>query len=146
MSVPEEKSKPYLVIAEHDLAIHEKFKSVLKESGFNPIITSVFNGEQLIHLLLKQGYYKTDNFRKPDVVVLNLNAQVIDGLSALEKIRTESTVGNIPVYLIVDVEPEEIKRKAASLGATGFINKHSSQKELRESFSQILKTIKPGEL
>lgn len=65
---------------------------------------------------------------KPDVLVLDLSMPVMDGLTALPKIRQVSPDTN--VVILSGFSSEAMKRKALELGAAAFIEKGISPQDL----------------
>src|SRR3954464_9115959 len=100
MESPRDVHYLYFAIAEDDIVIHDRLKSCIKQYDLNFIVTSVFNGLQLLDLLLKRGYYTTNTYRPPDVIILDLDMQLMDGLEALREIKKHGEIKNIPVYAL----------------------------------------------
>ena len=54
-----------------------------------------------------QGYDKVFSI-KPDVVLLDIVMPVMDGLAAMEKIRTENVYGNgVPIIVMTNLPPDD---------------------------------------
>ncbi len=58
---------------------------------------------------------------KPELVVLNLMAEVMTGLEMLRLIRTEEALNTLPVIGFTDPENEEAHRLAKELGCTALL-------------------------
>src|SRR5437868_8471624 len=125
----EKNSDLYIVVADDDIEDHSQIKKAIKECDLNYIVTSVFNGLQLIDLLLKRDYYKTDTFRKPDAIFLDLRMRVMDGFEVLSQIKEYENLNTIPIYIFTVSDQEKDRKKALALGATAFYTKPRDYKE-----------------
>ena len=120
----------YIVVADDDLEDHELIKKAVKECDLNYIVTSVYNGMQLMNLLLKKGFYKTEFTRNPDLVILDLKMPIMDGYEALSQIRANPELADIPVHVISESGSADDRRKLVEAGADGFYTKPFSFDEL----------------
>lgn len=59
---------------------------------------------------------------KPQLVVLNLMAEVMTGLEMLRLLRTEDALTSLPVLVFTDPENEEAHRLAQELGCTALLD------------------------
>ncbi len=59
----------------------------------------------------------------PDIILLDLNMPKMDGFEFLQRIKSKSEWKNIKVFVLTTADEKEDKRKALSLGASGFITK-----------------------
>jgi CheY-like chemotaxis protein len=120
----------YIVIADDDLEDHELIKKAVKECDLNYIVTSVYNGMQLMNLLLRKGFYKTEFTHNPDLVILDLKMPIMDGYEALRQIRSNPGLQDIPVYVITESDTADDRKKLVEAGADGFYTKPFSFDEL----------------
>lgn len=61
-------------------------------------VNCVYNGLQLMDYLLKKEGYKGIS-SNPDLVILDLNMPLADGLSVLEQMKKKGLEGTIPVIM-----------------------------------------------
>jgi CheY-like chemotaxis protein len=59
----------------------------------------------------------------PDIILLDLNMPKMDGFEFLHHIKTNEEWKNIKVFILTTADEHEDKRRALSLGASGFITK-----------------------
>ncbi len=85
------------------------------------IITSVSNGEQAIRALIREPV---------DVIVLDIEMPVMDGLTALPKLKDIDGAVQVIMASTLTQKNAEISLKAMSLGATDYIPKPSSSHEV----------------
>jgi CheY-like chemotaxis protein len=106
----------YIVVADDDIQDHQLIGKAVKKCNLNHIVTSVYNGVQLMNLLLKKEFYKTDTTRIPDLIILNLKMPVLDGFGALSEIKKHQELKNIPIYTLSEANLN-YEKKAMSLGS-----------------------------
>lgn len=80
-----------------------------------------------------------------DLVVLDLNMPVLDGLSTLRAIRTTAATAHLRVLILTEDRSEAVVRRVAALGVSGFSGKPLSAPRLRERFDQLLLASEEGE-
>lgn len=90
-------------------------------------ITQLMNGEQLL--------VKLEEF-VPDLVILDSVMPVMDGLTALEKIREKNI--QVPIIICTADIQSTTRARAISLGATDFINKPIQKPLIFEAVKKIL--------
>ncbi|HOP03149.1 MAG TPA: response regulator [Tenuifilaceae bacterium] len=90
-------------------------------------ITQLMNGEQLLVKLEELI---------PDLVILDSVMPIMDGLTALEKIREKKI--QVPIIICTADIQSTTKAKAISLGATDFINKPIQKPIIFEVVKRIL--------
>jgi putative two-component system response regulator len=89
-------------------------------------ITKAINGQDALDKLATY---------KPDVILLDLRMPIMDGLKALQRIKSDTKLSTIPV-IVVTANSEE-KNRALSLGANDFLSKPVDIEELKlRTFNQ----------
>ena len=78
-----------VLIAEDSSVIQNLAKKILEFQNFK--ITAVKNGEQVIQLLDKETF---------DIVLLDINMPVMDGMECVQAIRENEATANLPVIAI----------------------------------------------
>lgn len=112
-------------ILEDDININEILKYNLEKNGFE--VKSFYDGE---------SFNKFFNYKKPDIVILDLMLPDIDGFDICKKIKKES---DVPV-LILSAKGEELdKVLGLELGADDYMVKPFGIKELIARVKNILK-------
>jgi two-component system chemotaxis response regulator CheB len=144
MQSPETDSNQIRVMLVDDSAVVRGFISRIleSESGIQ-VIASVSNGEMGV-LSAKR--------HNPDVVILDIEMPVMDGITALPKILEASPGVKVIMCSTLTVRNAEITMKALQLGATECIAKPSNSGEIhtaegfRQEIVRIIKTFgkRPG--
>lgn len=89
-------------------------------------ITKAINGQDALDKLATS---------EPDVILLDLRMPIMDGLEALQKIKSDAKLCTIPI-IVVTANSEE-KHKTLSLGANDFLSKPVDVEELKlRTFNQ----------
>ncbi len=68
----------------------------------------------------------------PNVVLLDLTLDGLNGLEVLENIRKDATVANLPVIIFTNSADEEVREKTAKLGVKDFLIKANT------NFSELM--------
>ncbi|HYP16593.1 MAG TPA: response regulator [Opitutus sp.] len=122
--LPASGSSPILIAEDDqdDLSLVRHFFNV---AGIKRPLIAVRNGEELIDFLRPACDPATSaGAVKPCVLFLDINMPKVDGFEALEWIRSQPALKDMPVIALSSViEPHDIKR-AAKLGVTRFMTKY----------------------
>jgi len=124
-------------MADQNIDDHVLVKKAARECGINHVFTSVYNGVQLMNLLLKKEVYYTNRSENPDLIIMDFDLPLLDGLEALAQIREQTQLRNIPVYFFTRGEPRVDERHLIEMGATGLFIKPSSYRELQKIVTSI---------
>jgi two-component system response regulator len=133
------------VIADDDPEDQALIQEAIKSIDIAIEYTSVFNGSQLLDLLLKRGAYKDNRQSQPDAVILDLNMPVMDGLGALKEIKNHEELREIPVFILYTRRKDDYSAQCRALGVAGQYIKPSTAEELRNILQEIY-TICGGRL
>lgn len=85
-----------------------------EDTNSNAQIDVVRNGEEALNYLFKRGEYKT--VPKPNLVLLDINLPIYNGMEVLDKIKSDDELKYIPVIMLTtssvsqDVEKAYIKK------------------------------------
>jgi two-component system, response regulator len=96
--------------------------------------TAVYDGMQLMDIL--ENSKSGDSFI-PDVIILDINMPLLDGFSALEKIRANERLKDLPVFILTTSRHEDDIIKSKELGANYFYSKPSEFDTLKNIVKDI---------
>lgn len=120
-------SKPKRILLAEDNDINALLaRSVLEKAGHN--VTRAENGAEAASLLLERSTEEAF-----ELVFLDLQMPVMDGLEALTEIRKLEQVGTIGktiVYILTADEQSETRDKVLHAGANGFLTKPLEPSEI----------------
>ncbi len=98
----------------------------------------VENGEQVLDYLYRRSQYAgSSNWRRPDLIVLDLNMPRLDGLEALTSIRSNPDFQKIPVVILTTSHRSGDISLCYRLGANSFISKPVTF----EGLVEVMKTL-----
>jgi CheY-like chemotaxis protein len=108
-------------------------EALLQNNYTGPVKTST-NGQVLMDKLNNPG-----PCAKPDVIVLDLNMPLKSGFEALEEIRTNPTLKDIPVIILTASSNKDDEIRCFELGCNFFYTKPSSMQEYRPLANMVKK-------
>ena len=129
------KNNSHIIIADDDLDDQYIIKDAIEKLNVNHEFTSVYNGLELIHLL--KGTGKTGEKILPDLIIMDLNMPLLDGMGALSQIKSSEELQHIPVYILSTSRFDYDKQKAIELGADNFYSKPFKFEELKDIIKEI---------
>jgi DNA-binding response OmpR family regulator len=98
-----------ILIIEDDANIMHSLGAQFRVAGFEILFN---DGMDFIGSLIAK--IKTD---KPDYVVLDLFLPNINGFELLNKIKTDESIFNIPVFVFSDISDADVRARCHNLGA-----------------------------
>jgi len=113
-----------LLMADDDLDDYYLLREAIRATGTPCGIGFVTNGQELLDYLLHEGEFSDRHSHpKPDLILLDLNMPLMDGYSALGKMKSNPGTRDIPVVVFTTSgNPDDIE-KCYRLGANSFIQK-----------------------
>lgn len=115
-----------MICEDHSL-FREGIKSYLSSRDDMTLVGEAENGAQLLHMLLHM-----DESKFPDVVLLDINMPVMNGIETLERLREQ--YASIKVIVLTMHDQTSMVSKMMSLGANSYVLK-------TEASDQIIKAI-----
>ena len=122
----------YIIVADDDIDDHNLIREAVKECDRNNIVSSVYNGRQLMDLLLQKGFYKHDFENLPNLIVLDVKMPIMSGIDALREIKQDPTLKRIPVFVLTETDNREMAAEALELGAEDYFTKPLSYDDLKQ--------------
>ena len=115
-----------VLLADDHSMVREGLKQLLELDGDIKIIGEAGTGDKCLELIQSI---------KPDVVLLDINMPVMNGLEVLEKLRS---MGSKQKVLILTIHNEvEYLMRAVEIGASGYLLKDSDSSVLKEAIYAI---------
>lgn len=102
-----------------EVHISELVKYNLVKSGY--IVETFSNAEDMLKLVAEE---------KPDMIILDLMLPGIDGLTAVQKLRADTSTSKIPVIMLTAKTDELDRIIGLEIGADDYISKPFSVREL----------------
>lgn len=131
------KPTPAILLVEDNPADVKITQRALRESGLAVELIVARDGEEAVDYLLRQGVFAKGEWRRPDLILLDLNLPKITGQEVLQRIRQTPHLRTVPVIaLTTSRRAEEIHQTYAS-GVNTYIEKPQDF----QRFVQVMQTI-----
>ena len=118
-----------VLIVDDEEEIRELLKKKLGQNKYEAITAS--GGQEALDIC------KTD---KPDLILLDIAMPLMDGYETCEKLKQDKATRDIPVLFLTakDLNPQAAIERCQSLGASGYLPKPSTIKELLDKIEEII--------
>ena len=103
----------------------------------NDMRVVVYGGELIDYLKRRGAYADPENSPRPDIVLLDLNMPRKDGRQALEEIRADPNLRDIPVIVLTTSQSHTDVYRSYHMGANSYITKPVTF----ESMCEIIKML-----
>src|SRR5437762_2519928 len=111
-----------ILIAEDDVEDQMLLEEAFGESQWVTDLRFVEDGEQLLDYLHQRGRYADPGVApRPGVILLDLNMPRKDGREALQEIKADPTLRQIPIIVLTTSRAEEDIFRSYDLGVNSFI-------------------------
>ncbi len=129
-----------ILIADDDLEDQMLLEEAFGESQWVTDLRFVEDGEQLLDYLHRQGRYADPGAApRPGVILLDLNMPRKDGREALQEIKADPTLRQIPIIVLTTSRAEEDIFRSYDLGVNSFITKPVTFRALVELLQMLRK-------
>lgn len=116
-----------ILITDDESGIRLMLKTALESDGYT--VTEAANGREALEVIRTQT---------PDLMVLDLNMPVLDGMAVLEQMKTLALTTRPRVIILTAYGSIPAAVKATRLGALDFIEKPITPTELRQTVRSVL--------
>lgn len=129
---------PYCVLAVEDEHLSMEFlKSQIQDMGVN--LLTAENGQDALKIL-------NEAHEKIDVILMDREMPIMDGLTAVKRIKKDSTLRKIPVIMITSADdPSEIK-EGLDAGVFYYLTKPVDEKMLSSVLSAAMREVEQTEV
>jgi len=101
---------------------------MLQRSGDYKVVTAEDGQEALAHL----------DKEDIDLVIADVNMPKMDGLTMLQHLRADGRYKNLPIIMFTARGEWRIRQEAEKSGATGFLTKPASSRDVTEAVARYL--------
>jgi CheY-like chemotaxis protein len=130
----ENNEGPHLLVAEDDPDDQWLIQDAINESCLPEIKPRfVADGVELMEYLQQMGGQEP----RPDLIILDLNMPRKDGRAALQEIKADPNLANIPVVILTTSQSDEDFQYCQRFGVDEFFHKPSSITELENIFNRL---------
>jgi CheY-like chemotaxis protein len=126
----------HILVADDDDDDQFIIKEAISEFSNTQIkISSVYDGLQLLDFLEKRKGFNAES--KPDLILLDINMPLMNGIQALTQIKNHKEYKSIPVCMISTLRTEEQQSLCRELGAMDFYCKPNHISAYRDIIGEI---------
>ncbi|MCK4742835.1 MAG: response regulator [Sulfuriflexus sp.] len=119
-------NKPYILSVD-DEEMNQEIVMDLLEDDFH--IKSVFTGKECIESLSEQ---------RPDIILLDVNMPVMNGLETCKRIRDDAEFKDIPILFVSALASAKEIQHGLDIGADGYITKPFDDVKLKEEIMSLI--------
>jgi CheY-like chemotaxis protein len=127
-SFDQEISEPPLILIVEDNELNiNTISSYLKAKGYRPIVAQ--DGQAAIDMTKKY---------RPNLILMDIQMPVMDGLEAITRIRQQPDSVSIPIIALTALAMEGDREKCLAVGANEYLTKPVKLKQLNATIQQFL--------
>jgi DNA-binding NarL/FixJ family response regulator len=124
-----------IMVCDDDADFHDLVVQAMKKTGNIPAkIVFSHHGAELLEQLSKA---QSSQKHLPDLILLDLNMPMMDGIETLQALKANDDYKDIPVITITNSDSEEDVKKSYSFGGYSYFVKPSSFYDLVEMMATI---------
>ncbi|OLD57912.1 MAG: hypothetical protein AUI54_00885 [Acidobacteria bacterium 13_1_40CM_2_56_5] len=116
-----------IIIVDDNGASRDLLRAILKTVPSD--IIEAKHGQEALELIQQE---------RPDLVLMDIDMPVLDGLSAVRKIRQNPSLADLPVVAVTSFAMEGDREKGLAAGFTAYVVKPLRAAALREQVQQLL--------
>lgn len=133
------KGEIFILVADDDADDHEFLKSAFAYNSFSGGLSFVTDGVQLLDYLKNLSSSATEEL--PQLILLDLNMPLLNGFQALEAIKEDPALSDIPVAILTSSSRPEDEAMCYSLGCDNFYRKPLSVAEYHSLAERIIGSV-----
>lgn len=106
-----------------------------EESKFKTQVSVTRNGQEALDFLNQKG--KFSNAQRPDIILLDINIPIFNGLEVLEEIKRDENLKKIPVIMLTTSSNQKDIEKAYKSYCNSYVRKPLEMEEFMEAVLKI---------
>lgn len=126
-----------VIIVDNDKDDHGFIIESLNLTGHHFNCTSVYNGQELLNVLLNEGAFKNFKAIKPDFILLDINMPILNGFQTLKILKANTEFKKIPVYILSTAIDDQLVGTVIALGAECYYRKPNFIDGYKKIFQEI---------
>lgn len=120
-------NSPLILLAEDNAANIDSISSYLRARGYRIVLAK--NGKEAIVLADSES---------PDLILMDVQMPGMDGLEAIQKIRSNPHLDNVPIIALTALAMPSDRDRCLKAGATDYLSKPIRLKQLTSTIQQLL--------
>ena len=117
-----------ILLVDDEAHIRKYVGLILRQLG-TPKLIEAGNGQEAVAAYIRE---------KPDLVLLDVNMPIMDGIEALKKLRELDP--ECVVVMLTSLANRQTIEQAIEFGATNYIRKDTSKEEISRALAETIKT------
>ncbi|NEP39087.1 MAG: response regulator [Okeania sp. SIO2G4] len=126
---PQEQISPLIMLAEDNKVNISTVSSYLRAKGYRILLAR--NGEEAITLARSEN---------PDLILMDISMPKIDGLQAIEQIRSIPNLVDVPIVALTALAMVGDRERCLAAGANDYLSKPVKLKQLATTIQKLLNT------
>lgn len=106
-----------------------------EESKFKTVVSVARNGKEALDFLNKRGEFS--NVNRPDLILLDINIPIFNGLEVLEEIKHDENLKKIPVIMLTTSSNQKDIDRAYKNYCNSYVRKPLEMDEFMEAVLKI---------
>lgn len=133
--MPANLESKVILLAEDDADDRMLVTRVLEKELMVRDVRAVWNGEELMDYLKRRGKYaEEESSPRPSLILLDLNMPRKDGREALQEIKDDPDLRQIPVVVLTTSNSEVDVQQSYDAGVNAYITKPARFAEMVDAF------------
>lgn len=128
-----------IVMADDDSDDRALARQALGKVSKAPNFETVGNGQDLLDLLRCTGTFAGSSYRRPSLILLDLNMPLKNGFETLQEIRSDEALKGLPVVIWSTSRSKEDVEKSFNLGCNSFLSKPGTFNEMANLMGELMK-------
>jgi two-component system chemotaxis response regulator CheY len=116
-----------ILVVDDSALILQMYKMVLMR--YQCTIVAAKNGQEALHMIAKNP--------DTDLVLVDINMPVMNGLEFIKKARELGAYGHIPIVIVSTEGKEEDTKRGLALGAAGYVTKPVQTSDLHALIERL---------
>ena len=118
---------PLILLAEDNPTNILTISYYLEEKGYRLLLAN--NGQEAIDLALAHH---------PDLILMDIQMPILDGLSAIKRIRLQETISDTPIIALTALAMAEDQERCLAAGANRYFSKPIRFRQLEQTIQELL--------
>lgn len=135
-SVEDTHETLFILLVEDDPVDEFIIRQAIKELKSNIEIFTVHDGVQALDLLRQK--ISCSEFRRPDIILANMDTSKKDGLSLLRDVKRDREISDIPFVMLVNTVIPEALKNTYNAQCAGYINKAQCKEALKQKIQNFV--------
>lgn len=103
------RSSQKVCVVDDDDSIRDIYTTKFRREGF--VVVMAKDGEEALQVIRQE---------RPDVILLDIQMPVLDGIGVLKVLRSDETLSKIPVVILSNIDSEAMFHEIGELGAAQY--------------------------